>query len=124
MTKETADTLDLDDGEVGRRLDRILDASGLEPCWVMDQIEDYCTDNEHIGKWQGYVKNRRWDDLAAKLSKDIQQLEKINSSVDFGEGRQCKIMKNMRSTKGQYFKRLEGADDFEVSDQALKRARG
>lgn len=124
LTKETAETLDLGDREVGDRLDRMIDASELEPCWVMDHIEDYCTENEHIGKWQGYAKAHRWDDLAAKLTKDIQQLEKINSSIEFSKGRRCKIMVNIRSTQRQYFKRLEGAQEFELSDKALRMAEG
>ncbi len=81
----------------------------------MDRIEDYSIGNYHIGRWQRYVRARRWERLAAKLTKDIQQLEKINgSSSESSDGRRCNIMINIHNTKGQFFRRLDGAQDFEL----------
>lgn len=120
LAKETAETLDLGDREVGDRLDRMIDASALDPGWVMDHIEDYSTGDDHIGKWQGYAEAFRWDDLAEKIIKDIEQLEKINSNMNFNKSRRCKIMVNIRNTKRQYFKRLDGPQDFELNEKELR----
>lgn len=120
LTKETAETPDLGDRGTGQRLDRMIDASGLDASWVMDHMEDYYAGNDHIGRWQRYVQGCRWKRLAAKLTKDIQQLEKINKAINSSNRRRCKTMSNMQNTKRQFFKRLDGARDFELSEKALK----
>ena len=119
LTKETAENFEPGEREVGHRLDRLMKASALDPNWVMDRIKDYYAGNDHIGKWQRYVQACCWKELAAKLTKDIQQLEKINSTINSSNSRRCKIMLNMRNTGRQFFKRLEGAQDFELSEKAL-----
>ena len=119
LTKETAENFEPGEREVGDRLDRMMKASALDPNWVMDRIKDYYAGNDHIGKWQRYVQACRWNELAAKLAKDIQQLEKINSTINSSNSRRCKIMLNMRNTERQFFKRLDGAQDFESSEKAL-----
>lgn len=98
----------------------MIDASKLDPAWIMDRIEEYHNGNNHIGKWQRYVEGRRWSDLAAKFTVDIQQLEKINSTIDLGSSRRCNIMSSIRNSKRQFFKRLDGAQDFELSETALR----
>ena len=118
--KETADNLDLGDREVGDRLDHIIDESRLNPTWVMDRIEDYYNGNDHIGRWQQLAKDHRWNKLAAKLAVDNQQLEEINSAVDMGSSRRCNIMSNICNTKRQFFKRLDGAQDFELSEKGWR----
>lgn len=122
--KETADTLDLGDREAGDRLDRMIDESGLDPTWVMDRIEDYHKGNDHIGRWQQLVNDGRWNKLAAKLTVDNQQLEKINSAIGLESSRRCNIMSNICNTKRQFFKRLDGAQDFEFSEKAWRMIEG
>lgn len=117
---ETADIRDLGDREVGDRLHRMIEKSGLNPKWVMDRIKDYYNGNDHIGRWQRVVKGRCWSELAAKFTVDIEQLEKINSTIDGGRSRQCNIMVNISNSKRQFFKRLDGAQDFELSETALR----
>lgn len=124
LTKETAENFDLGDRGVERRLDRMIDGTGLDPTWIMDRIEDYCRGNDHIGRWQRYVQGCQWEELAAKLSDDIDQLEKINSSSKSSSSRQCNIMSNIHNTKRQFFKRLDGAQDFELSERALRMDEG
>ena len=119
LTKETAENLEPGEREIGDRLDRMMKASELDLNWVMDRIKDYYAGNDHIGKWQRYVQACRWNELAAKLTKDIQQLEKINSTINSSNSRRCKIMLNMRNTQRQFFKRLGGAQDLELSEKAL-----
>ena len=119
LTKETAENFDLGDREVERRLDRMIDGSGLDPAWIMDRIEDYWRGNDHIGRWQRYVQGCQWEELAGKFSDDIAQLEKINSSSKSSNSRQCNIMSNIHNTKRQFFKRLDGAQGFELSEKAL-----
>ena len=82
----------------------------------------YHDGNEHIGQWQRYVRDRRWEDLAEKLTQDIQQLEIINSTTGTrsNNGRRCKLMKNIENSSRQYFKRLDGAQEYELSEKALK----
>lgn len=120
LTMKTAENLDLGDREIGERLDRMIDASGLDPSWVMDHIEDYYAGNDHIGTWQRYVQGCRWNDLAAKFIDDIQQLAKINRSINSSNSGRCKIMFNIQNTKRQFFTRLDGAQDFELSEKALR----
>lgn len=98
----------------------MIDASGLDPDWAMDRIEDYCTGNGHIGKWQRYAEACRWEKLAEKLTNDIQQLEKINRDIKSDNSRPCRIMRNIQHTKRQCFNRLEGARDFEVRQKASR----
>lgn len=114
---KTADILDLGDREIGDRLERMMEESGLDSTWAMDRIEDYHNGNDHIGRWQQLAKDRRFEKLAAKLTVDIQQLEKINSAIELGR---CSIMTNICNTKGQFFKRLDGAQDFELSEKAWR----
>ena len=118
-TKETAEILNLGDPEVRDRLYRMINESGLDPDWVTDHIEDYHGGNEHIGRWQRYVQSRRWMDLAEKFTKDIEQLEKINSTRS-NNSRRCNIMFNIHNSKRQFFKRLHGARNFELSEKALR----
>lgn len=109
---------EIGDGEIGDRLNRMIDASGLHRRWVMDHIEDYRTGNGHIGAWQRLVRSRRWKDLALKLTRDIRQLEMINRAGSLSNGRECRIMRNIQSTKGQFFARLDSHEDFELSKKA------
>ena len=120
LTQETTDNFEPGEREVGDRLDRMIDASRLDPDWVMDHIEDYYAGNDHIGRWQRYMQECRWKELAAKLAMDIQQLEKINSTRKSSNSRRCNIMVNMLNTRGQFFERLHGAQDFELSEKALR----
>lgn len=118
LRQETAKNVDLGARELQDRLSDMIEESGLDPDWVMDSIEDYSTGNNHIGRWQRYVRERLWERLAEKLIKDIQQLEKINgSSSESSDGRRCNIMINIHNTKWQFFKRLDGAQDFELMGQ-------
>ena len=117
---ETADILYLGDCEVGYRLERMIVESGLDPDWVMESIEDYYKGNEHIGRWQRLMEGGRWNELAAKFTVDKQQLGKINSTIDLGGSGKCNIMPNIRSSKWRIFKRLDGAQDFELSEKALR----
>ena len=96
----------------------MVDASGLNPDWVMDHIENYLTENHHIGAWQRLMQSRRWKDLALKLTQDIRQLEMINRAGNSSNGRECKIMRSIQSTKGQFFARLDSHEDFELSEKA------
>ena len=96
----------------------MIDASGLHRRWVMDHLEDYRTGNCHIGAWQRLARSRRWKDLALKLTQDIRQLEKINGAGNWSNGRECRIMRNIQSTKRQFFTRLNGREDFELSEKA------
>lgn len=116
---ETADTFEQGDREGEDRLLRMIKESGLDPYWVMEHIEDYHDGNEHIGQWQRYVQSRRWTDLAEKFTKDIQQLERINSTRS-NNSRRCNIMFNIQDSKRMFFKRLDGPRDYELSDQALR----
>ena len=118
LRKGTAENLDLGGPEVKERLARMIDASELDPDWVLDHIEEYYIGNGHIGTWQRYVQRCRWEKLAAKLTNDIQQLEKINRSRH--NGRRCNVMFNIQNTKQQFFKRLNGAQDFELSERASR----
>lgn len=124
MTKKTAENLDLGDREIGERVDGMIDASGLNPSWVMDHIEDYHLGNDHIGRWQRYVRSCRWKELAAKFTNDIQQLEKINRTIHSSNSRRCNIMFNIQNTTRQIFARLDGAQDFELSEKALRMDEG
>lgn len=119
LLHETADIFEQVDREVGERLHRMINASGLDPYWVMDHIEDYHNGNEHIGEWQRYVQSRRWMDLAEKFTKDIRQLQRINSTRS-NNSRRCKIMVNIHDSKRMFFKRLDGPRDYELSDKALR----
>lgn len=119
---ETADTLEQGDPEVEDRLHRMINESGLDPKWVMDHIEGYHNGNEHIGHWQGYVRSRRWMNLAEKFTKDTQQLQRINSTRPMNS-RRCNIMFNILSTTRLYFKRLDGPLGYELSDKACKMER-
>lgn len=119
LTKETAEFLDVGDREVRDRLDRMIDASGLNPKWVMNHIEDYYNGNDHIGRWQGLVQDRRWNKLAEKLHNDIQQLTNSFDTKD-GRSRRQKIMVNIHNTKRQFFNRLDGALDFELNEKISK----
>ena len=96
----------------------MIDASGLHRRWVKDHIEDYRTGNCHIGAWQRLVRSRRWKDLALKFIQDIRQLEKINGAGNLSNGRECRIMRSIQSTKGQFFAKLNGREDFELSEKA------
>lgn len=124
LTKETAETRYVGDREDGERLDRMIDASGLDPSWVMDHMEEYYAGNGHIGRWQRYMQDRRWKDLAAKFTDDIQQLKKINRATNSSKSRRCQIMSNIQNTKRQFFNRLNGAQDFELSEKASKMDEG
>lgn len=97
----------------------MIDASGLHEGWVTDHIEDYSTGNGHIGAWQRLVQGRRWKDLALKLTQDIRQLEMLNGTGKLSNGRECKIMLNIQTTKQQFFARLNSHEDFELSEKAL-----
>ena len=114
LKKENAEIYDLDNTRIGNRLHRIIDESGLDSTWVMEHIVGYHDGNEHIGQWQRYVRDHRWDDLAEKFTQDIQQLEIINN------GRRCKLMKNIENSSRQYFIWRDGAQDYELSGKALK----
>ena len=117
LRQESAKNVDLGARELQDRLRDMIEESGLEPEWVMDSIEDYSIGNDHIGRWQRYAQERRWVRLAAKLTKDTQQLEKINgSSSESSDGRRCNITINIHNTKRQYFRRLDGAHDFDLGD--------
>ena len=122
LTKESAEIRDLDDPRIGNRLHRIIDESGLDSTWVKEHILGYHDGNEHIGQWQRYVRDRRWEDLAEKFTQDIQQLEIIYSTTGArsNNGRRCKLMKNIEDSSRQWFKRLNGAQDYELSEKALK----
>lgn len=98
----------------------MIDGSGLDVDWVIDRLEDYYNGNDHIGRWQRLMEGRRWNELAAKLTVDKQQLDKINSTIDVGGSRKCNIMPNIYNTMRQFFKALEGAQDFELSEKALR----
>lgn len=119
LTKDTAETLNLGDPHMGARLGRMISESGLDPEWVMGHIVDYFYGNDHVGQWQRYVQGHRWTDLAEKFTTDIQQLEKMNSSRPSNR-RRCNIMFNIHNSKRQYFKRLDGAQDYELSEKALR----
>ncbi len=119
LTGETAKNVDLGNPQVQGRLDRMIESAGLDPEWVKDHIEDYHEGNKHIGQWQRYINSRRWRKLAAKLSMDIQQLKKINSSNP-SNGRPCKIMPIIVNTKRQYFIALDGALGYELTDKARR----
>ena len=67
------------------------------------------------------MQDCRWDALAEKLIDDIRQLEKINSTIDSSNGRPCKIMINIENTIGKFFKWLDGAEDYELSKDALRK---
>ena len=97
----------------------MINASGLDPYWVMEHIEDYQYGNEHIGQWQRYVQSRRWTDLAEKFIKDIRQLQRINRTRS-NNSRRCSIMVNIHDSKRMFFKRLDGPRDYELSDEALR----
>ena len=101
----------------------MLDASGLDPDWVMGHLKDYYAGNERIGQWQRYMQGRCWKELAAKLSMDMRQLEQINSTRATG-GRRCNIMFNICNTKRQFFSRLVGAQDYDLSERALRMEEG
>lgn len=118
--RTTAENLDLGDRETERRLDRMIDASGLDPDWIMGHIENYFAGNDHIGKWQSYVQGCHWKRLAAKFVKDAQQLQKINSTIKSSNSRPCKIMISIHNIKRQFFTRLDGAQDFKLSERALR----
>lgn len=120
LITETAETFDLGDRKVGERLDCMIDESGLDPEWVMEHIEDYHIGNEHIGQWQRYVQSGRWEELAAKLTRDKEQLEKMNKTMDWSKGRRCKIMSSIHSTGRLFFRRLNGVEDFDLSEKALR----
>ena len=122
-TKENAENPDLGDPEVGERLERMINESGLDPAWVMDHIKNYYNGNDHIGQWQRYMQNHRWRNLAEKFTEDIEQLQKINSARS-NNSRRCNIMLNMLNSKRQFFKRLNGAQDYELSDKALRMEEG
>ena len=98
----------------------MIDASGLLPDWVMDHIEDYHNGNHHIGAWQRLMQSRRWKDLALKLTQDIRHLEIINGTGNLRNGRECKIMRSIQTTKGQFFARLDSHEDFELSGKATE----
>ena len=97
----------------------MINESELDPDWVIDHILDYQEGNAHIGLWQRYVQGRRWMELAGKFTKDSQQLAKINSNRS-SNNRRCNIMFNIHNTKRQFFKRLNGADDYELNEKALR----
>ena len=122
LTKENAEIVDLDDTRIGNRLHRMIDECGLDSTWVMEHIVGYHDGNEHIGQWQRYVRDRCWEDLAEKFTQDMQQLEMINSinGTRSSDGRRCKLMKNIENSSRQYFERLDGAQDYELSEKALK----
>ena len=122
-TKDTAENPDLGDPEVGERLERMINESGLDPAWVMEHIKNYYGGNDHIGQWQRYMQGHRWRDLAENFTKDIEQLQKINSTRS-SNSRRCNIMLNMLNSKRQFFKRLNGAQDYELSDKALRMEEG
>lgn len=97
----------------------MINESGLDPNWVMGHIEDYHNGNEHIGQWQRYVRSRRWMDLAEKFTKDMEQLERINSAKP-KSSRRCQIMFNIHNSTRLYFKRLDGPHAYQLSDKALQ----
>ena len=106
---------------VGERLDRMIEGAGLDRDWVMEIIQEYHGGNNHNGQWQRYVDGLCWKDLAKKLCMDSQQLEKINSTDNpSNRRRRCMIMRNIRNTQRLYFHRLDGAEDFELSQRALR----
>ena len=116
--EETAKKVDLGNPQVRDRFDRMIESAGLDPEWAKDRIKDYSKGNKHIGQWQRYIKSQRWRKLAAKLSMDIQQLEKINSTNP-SNGRPCKIMPIIMNTKRQYFKALDENLAYDLTDKAL-----
>ena len=63
-------TLGIIDHQARERLFDMVDASGLDREWVSNHSLDYFKGNAHIGRWQGYVNDRRWMDLADKFSAD------------------------------------------------------
>ena len=111
-------TFDLGDPRVEERLFAMVDASGLDPEWVRDHLLDYHAGSSRAGQWQQYVRECRWMELAAKFSADMQQLETINRADPSG-GRPCEMMYHIRNIKRQYFNRLDGAEDYELSKMAL-----
>ena len=102
------------------RLARMIDTAGLDQQWVLEHLESYYDGNDHIGQWQRYAHCCRWEKLAEKLSIDMGQLQIINGSNPNGGRRCCRIISNIRDTRRQYFKRLDGARDYELSEYALK----
>ena len=122
LRTESDEIINLNDAQIGNRLHRIIDGSGLDAVWVMEHFICYHDGNEHIGQWQRHVRHRQWEDLAEKFTQDIQQLEIINSTIGTTSknGRPCKLMKSIEDSSRLYFKRLDGAQDYELSGKALK----
>ena len=85
----------------------------------MEHTVGYHNGNEHIGQWQRYVRDRRWENLAENFTKDIQQWERINSTRS-NNGRRCKLMKRIGNNSRSIFKRQDGAQDDKLSGKALK----
>ena len=62
----------------------------------MAHIVGYHDRKEHIGQWQRYLRDRRWEDLAENFTQDIQQLKIINGTRS-NNGRGCKLMKTSKT---------------------------
>ena len=113
---------------LGDQLDMTIRVCKFDEQDVKLRIVEYFQDR-YVGRWQRYVRQQRWGDLARKLHEDRRRLE------DFVDGevvmpregermtRKCQIVTNMRLTRARYFKRLDGPEDFELSKTALAMVR-
>ena len=125
VMRELADDLqirhieDLRDA-LGERLERMISASGLDETDVKDRIIEYAmTDNEHIGKWQTYVKDLRWRDLAAKICRDWEQAEACRFETSIADSRSSQqTISNIQNTATKYFRKMRGPNDYKLSRSA------
>ncbi|KAL9126347.1 MAG: hypothetical protein Q9217_004593, partial [Psora testacea] len=108
----------------GEGLNMTIRACKLDKGYVKDRIEEYFEDR-HLGRWQRYVREQRWEALAKKLLIDRMRLDAfIDEEVAMPkEGEKmtlkCQISTNMRLVRSKYFKRLDGPQDFELTKTAL-----
>ena len=113
---------------LGERLNMTIRVCKQDEEYVKDRIEEYY-DDEYIGRWQRYVLQHRWEDLARKLHDDRRRLDELvegeikmpkeGDKMTLG----CQIATNMRLVRSKYFKRLDGPRDFELSKTVLSAVR-
>ena len=123
LARDCGCTIEELDESLGQRLAMTVRTCKLDGDYVFQRVEDYFMDR-YIGKWQRFVKEGRWSELAEKVLDDRRVLDQIidgDADIPNDDGvmnKKCRIATNIRLMRTKYFKRLESRTDFELSKSA------